>query len=138
MKIIIEEPEGQEEDSIIIRCRELSDDMMKMIYGLKNRNQRIPAAGNGNITMVAPEEVYYFEPFPDQASDTCIFRPLRGGAAKRRETDYFQTVRGKTERKARSIGGESYGTVKRRSGTVCQYYNRNCVFGSGILQYFLE
>lgn len=61
MKIIIEEPEGQEEDSIIIRCRELSDDMMKMIYGLKNRNQRIPAAGNGSITMVAPEEVYYFE-----------------------------------------------------------------------------
>ncbi len=61
MKIIIEEASPGEEDQIIIRCREIDDQMLKIISELKMGQKKIAGSKNGNITMIDPANVYYFE-----------------------------------------------------------------------------
>gem|GEM_PF-6386094 len=41
MKIIIEEREPDEEDTILIRCKELDESLMKLIYQLKTDKKRL-------------------------------------------------------------------------------------------------
>jgi DNA-binding LytR/AlgR family response regulator len=61
MKIIIEEAGPGEEDQIIIRCRELDDNMLKIISELKMGQKKIAGSKGGNITMIDPSNIYYFE-----------------------------------------------------------------------------
>jgi DNA-binding LytR/AlgR family response regulator len=61
VKIIIEEASPGEEDQIIIRCREIDDQMLKIISELKMGQKKIAGSKNGNITMIDPANVYYFE-----------------------------------------------------------------------------
>ncbi len=61
MKIVIEEPGPGEEDQIIIRCREMDENLLKLISGLKLNQRKIAGSRDGNITMIDPAEVYYFE-----------------------------------------------------------------------------
>ena len=61
MKItIVDRPEG-EEDEIIIRCRQMDEQMLKMIYALKACTEKLTAFKDGKISQVSPENVYYFE-----------------------------------------------------------------------------
>lgn len=61
MKItIVDRPEG-EEDEIIIRCRQMDGQMLKMIYALKACTEKLTAFKDGKISQVSPEDVYYFE-----------------------------------------------------------------------------
>ncbi len=61
MKIIIEEAGPGEEDQIIIRCRELNDNLLKVISELRAGQKKLTGMKDGNITMIDPVNVYYFE-----------------------------------------------------------------------------
>ena len=61
MKIIIEDPNTDEEDQIIIRCRNLDENILKVISDLKMGQKKFTGLRDGNITMVDPSNVYYFE-----------------------------------------------------------------------------
>ena len=61
MKIIIEEPTEQEEDKVIIRCRELDENLLRLIQGLKMNQDTIIAHDKNMTYMLEPEEVFYFE-----------------------------------------------------------------------------
>jgi DNA-binding LytR/AlgR family response regulator len=61
MKIIIEESNPGEEDQIIIRCREMDENILKVISDLKMKQKKLAGIKEGNITMIDPANVYYFE-----------------------------------------------------------------------------
>lgn len=61
MRIIIEECKPDEEDQIIIRCREMDENILKVISDLKMGQKKLTGIKDGNITMIDPGNVYYFE-----------------------------------------------------------------------------
>ncbi len=61
MKIVIESPREGEEDEIIIRCRELDDEMMRMINLMRSGKTRITGYRDSVIRQLLPKEIYYFE-----------------------------------------------------------------------------
>lgn len=61
MKITILEPADGDEDEIIIRCRHVDQKLLKLIYALKNGQDRITALRDGTFFQVAPRDIYYFE-----------------------------------------------------------------------------
>ncbi len=61
MKITIQDcPEGQE-DEIIVRCRHLDDRMMKMIYALKEGQEKLTVFREGKFIRLFPRDIFYFE-----------------------------------------------------------------------------
>lgn len=61
MKITIQDiPEG-EEDEIIIRCREIDERLMKMIYALKAGRDKMTVSKEGKLFQIQPASVYFFE-----------------------------------------------------------------------------
>lgn len=61
MKIIIEDVSPDEEEQVIIRCRNLSDKVLKLISELKAEQQKLTGLKDGVITMIDAKRVYYFE-----------------------------------------------------------------------------
>lgn len=61
MKITITEPGEGEEDEIIVRCRHVDQQLLKLIYAIRAGREKITALQDGNYFQVAPEEIYYFE-----------------------------------------------------------------------------
>ena len=61
MKIIIEECNPGEEDQIIIRCTKLDDNILKLISELKQGQKKLTGIKDGNMVMIDPSSVYYFE-----------------------------------------------------------------------------
>lgn len=71
IKITIEElPFGAEEE-IVIRCAEPDEEILKMIYALKSRRDKLPCIEEGSIVMVEPRSVYYFEAVDDRVFAYC-------------------------------------------------------------------
>lgn len=61
MKITIMDcPEG-EEDEIIIKCRQMDEQFLKMIRAIKAGQERVIGTKDGQIMQVSPKEIYYFE-----------------------------------------------------------------------------
>jgi DNA-binding LytR/AlgR family response regulator len=61
VKITIKDRNPDDEDEIIIRCKDLDDSLLKLIYGLKMGTHKISGTKDGQITMIEPANVYYFE-----------------------------------------------------------------------------
>lgn len=61
MKITIMDTGPNEEEEIIIKCRQLENDMLKLINRFKQGNSKLTAYKDGEIFFVEPEDVYYFE-----------------------------------------------------------------------------
>lgn len=61
MKIIIEDVSPDDEEQVIIRCRNLSDKVLKLISELKAEQQKLTGLKDGVITMIDAKRVYYFE-----------------------------------------------------------------------------
>jgi DNA-binding LytR/AlgR family response regulator len=61
MKIIIEECKPEEEDQIIIRCKEMDENLLKLISELKMGQKKLTGSKDGIITVIDPGNVYYFE-----------------------------------------------------------------------------
>lgn len=53
MKITIEDIGPEEEDEIIIRCRNLDSHFLELIYSLKMKTRKISGSRNGNIFMIS-------------------------------------------------------------------------------------
>ena len=61
MKITIETPHPGEEDEIIVRCAALDEQLMKLIYALKMRQDKITGYVEDKIVKLEPKEIFYFE-----------------------------------------------------------------------------
>ena len=61
MKIIIEDLKDGEEEEIIIRSNNIDDSILQMIYGIKMHTQKIVGLYNGRMTMIEPNDIFYFE-----------------------------------------------------------------------------
>ncbi|MDF2842876.1 MAG: LytTR family transcriptional regulator [Herbinix sp.] len=61
MKIVIEEINQGEEEQIIIRCNKIDDNILRMVSQLKLDQKKLAGIKDGNITMIDPANVYYFE-----------------------------------------------------------------------------
>lgn len=61
MKIIIEDALEGQEDEIIIRCHEVDDHILELVYGMKMNKHKISCTYKGAIYMVSPQDIYYFE-----------------------------------------------------------------------------
>lgn len=71
IKITLEElPEGAEEE-IVIRCAVPDEEILKLIYALRSRRDKLPCLEDGSIVMVEPRSVYYFEAVDDRVFAYC-------------------------------------------------------------------
>lgn len=61
MKITITDRADGEEDEIIIRCRQVDEQLLKLIYAIKAGSEKLTAMQDAQIVQVAPAEIYYFE-----------------------------------------------------------------------------
>jgi len=61
MKIVIEECKAEDEELITIRCRELDDNLLRIIAELRTGQKKLTGMKDGMITMIDPANVYYFE-----------------------------------------------------------------------------
>lgn len=61
MKVVIEDIGPGEEEQIIIRCRNINDSIMKFISDLKMEQKKLVGLKDGNMVMIEPQNVYYFE-----------------------------------------------------------------------------
>ena len=78
MKITIMDRADGEEDEIIIRCRQMDEHILKLVYALRAGQEKLTAIKDGSIMQIAPKEIYYFE-----AVDNRVFLYL--------EKDVFET-----------------------------------------------
>ena len=61
MKVTIMDVSPGEEEEIIVKCERLEGDLLKMIQHLKQGNSKLNVYKDGEIHLVEPEEIYYFE-----------------------------------------------------------------------------
>lgn len=61
MKITIQDCSPEEEEEIIIRCRQMDDYLLKLIYSLKAGREKLAVSKGERIFQVSPPEIYYFE-----------------------------------------------------------------------------
>ncbi len=61
MKITILDTAPDEEDEIIIKCRKVDDNLLKLMNQLKQGNTRLNVYREGKIHLIEPKEIYYFE-----------------------------------------------------------------------------
>lgn len=71
MKIIIETPPDGAEDEIIIRCRELDDELMKLIYSIKQGRSRLTGYDGKNMVQLSSKDIYYFESVDNKVFAYC-------------------------------------------------------------------
>lgn len=61
MRITIIDPSPGEEDEIIVKCREVSDDLQQLLNLIKQGGNKINGYKDGKIHLLQPAEVFYFE-----------------------------------------------------------------------------
>lgn len=61
MKIIIEQIGQEEEEQILIRCRNVDDSIVALARELEHRREKLTVREGERILQVDPSEVYYFE-----------------------------------------------------------------------------
>ncbi|MCM1056140.1 MAG: LytTR family transcriptional regulator DNA-binding domain-containing protein [Firmicutes bacterium] len=61
MKITIQDCSPEEEEEIIIRCRQVDEHLLKLIYSLKAGREKLTVSKGERIFQVQPSDVYYFE-----------------------------------------------------------------------------
>ncbi|MDE5932036.1 MAG: LytTR family transcriptional regulator DNA-binding domain-containing protein [Lachnospiraceae bacterium] len=61
MKIIIEDIGPEEEEAVIIRCREVDESILQLVNGLKLKKEKLTVRQGEKILQIEPSDVYYFE-----------------------------------------------------------------------------
>lgn len=61
MKIIIEDIGPDEEEAVIIRCREVDESILQFVNGLKLKKEKLAVRQGEKILQIEPGDVYYFE-----------------------------------------------------------------------------
>lgn len=91
MKITIMDRADGEEDEIIIRCRRMDDQLLKLIYALKAGQEKLTGMREGNLVQILPSDIYYFE-----AVDNRVFMYL--------EKEVYETKQKLYELEKRYVG----------------------------------
>ncbi|MCI8431482.1 MAG: LytTR family transcriptional regulator, partial [Lachnospiraceae bacterium] len=61
MKITIQDlPEGEEEE-IVIRCRGMDEQLLKLVYALRAGREKLTVSRQERLFRILPSAVYYFE-----------------------------------------------------------------------------
>ncbi len=71
IKITMEELPAGAEEEIIIRCSSPDEEILKLIYALKSRREKLACTEDGSIVMIEPRSVYYFESVDDKVFAYC-------------------------------------------------------------------
>ena len=71
MKITILDTIPGEEDEIIIKCQNLSEDIQNLLQKLKQGNTKIAGHNEDGIHLLEPDEVYYFETVDNKVFACC-------------------------------------------------------------------
>lgn len=71
MKITIESPAPDEEDEIIIRCKNPDNDLIGFICKFKKKHNKVIGYHNKNIIQIEPQEIYYFESVDNKVFAYC-------------------------------------------------------------------
>ncbi len=71
MKITIQTPRPNEEDEIIVKCRNIDDNLMKLICRLKEEESKITAYLDREIVQLLPKDIYYFEAVDNKVFAYC-------------------------------------------------------------------
>ena len=61
MRIRVEQIAKGQEEEIILRCYEVSDDLQRLVHQIENLQSGLTAYRNGEIHRLSFDEVYYFE-----------------------------------------------------------------------------
>lgn len=61
MKITILDREDGEEDEVIIRCKQMDEHILKLVYALRAGQEKLTATKGTDIVQLLPKEIYYFE-----------------------------------------------------------------------------
>ena len=61
MKITIQDCESSEEEEIIIKCHSVDEQLLKMIYAIKNGRDKITVYKEDKFFRISPKDIYYFE-----------------------------------------------------------------------------
>lgn len=61
MKITIEDRPDGDEDEIIIRCKQVDEHLLKLVYALKAGQEKLTATKGTDIVQVIPRDIFYFE-----------------------------------------------------------------------------
>ncbi len=61
MRITIIDPAPGEEDEIIVKCREVNDDLQQLLNLIKQGGNKINGYKDGKIHLLQPAEIFYFE-----------------------------------------------------------------------------
>ena len=61
MKVTILDLLPGEEEEIIVKCNQLSEDMMRLLVRFKQGNDKLIVYQNGMIHRIEPGQIYYFE-----------------------------------------------------------------------------
>ncbi len=83
MKITIEDRPGGGEDEIIIRCKQIDEHLLKLVYALKAGQEKLTATKGTDIVQVMPGDIFYFE-----AVDNKVFLYLEKDVYETRQKLY--------------------------------------------------
>lgn len=61
MKITILDRADGEEDEVIIRCKQMDEHILKLVYALRAGKEKLTATKGTDIVQLLPKEIYYFE-----------------------------------------------------------------------------
>ena len=61
MKIIIEDIGPEEEEAVIIRCREMDESILQFVNALKLKKEKLTVRQGEKILQIEPGDIYYFE-----------------------------------------------------------------------------
>ena len=61
MKIIIEDIGPEEEEAVIIRCRDMDESILQFVNALKLKKEKLTVRQGERILQIEPGDVYYFE-----------------------------------------------------------------------------
>ena len=71
MKITILDTIPGEEDEIIIKCQNLSEDIQNLLQKLKQGNTKIAGYNENGVHLLEPDEIYYFETVDNKVFACC-------------------------------------------------------------------
>lgn len=71
MRITIIDPSPGEEDEIIVKCREVSDDLQQLLNLIKQGGNKINGYKDGKIHLLLPAEIFYFESVDERVFAYC-------------------------------------------------------------------
>lgn len=71
MKITILDPSPGEEDEIIIKCRSLDGELIRLIREYVEEDPKLKCRKDGKIFFIPPEEIFYFESVDDRVFVYC-------------------------------------------------------------------